>query len=273
VELDASQLLTAVPDPAYPSDVLGGLYQLRLPAASFSIPGIYTLLLRPKSYQVTIMDCGVLSGLALKGLVLDATQLSPLVSDALVAGGLRGYRIEYLDVNGARQPDYFTIVTWSARATPISQSSGANTQSAVAYQFSETGNLLFLTVTPSGAPAAQPNQLPFIGVSGGQIMLTPPGFDAETIELEIGENDFETLALGLFGDQSLNNDTGVLTTFRRLPDGRHQPFRQTAVYEVEDEAQRPRYVVKQLLDTPDLSENWDSITANLTTLPGKTPQP
>jgi hypothetical protein len=264
VELNATQLLTRIADPAFPTDVLAGAYNLQLPGSIFNTPGIYTLLLYPKSTQVEIRDCGVLSGASsVKGLVLDGTGLAGIIPDALVAGGLRGYRIEYFDAAGARLSDYFTIVTWSNRAQAISQNLGSTTQRAVTYQFNDSGNLLFLTLTPSGSPAAQPNQLPFIGQSGGQILLTPPSFDAEMIEVVVGTHDFDTLALGLYGDQALNNDTGVLTTFRRLQDGSRKPFNQTKLFEVEDATYNPRYVVKEQLDQPDLNENWNTITQNL----------
>jgi hypothetical protein len=256
VELDATQLLSAVADPANPSDALGGVYQLRLPGSVFNNTGIFTLFLRPVSYQTEIRDCGVLAGISsLKGLVLDGPALSAVIPDAFSAGGLRGYRIEYLDASGARSADYFTIATWS--------NLGSSTQRAVTYQFSDSGNLIFVTLTPSGAPAAQPNQLPFIGAAGGTILLTPPSFDAEVIEVEVGQHDIDTLALGIYGDQTLNNDTGVFTTFKRQPDGSRVPFNQTVVFEVEDETNHPRYVVKQQLDQPDLNENWDGITQNL----------
>ncbi len=263
VELDATQYLTSVADPAQPTDELGGVYNLRLPGAQFKQPGIYTLYLRPRAYQTTILDCGGLSGTDLKGLVLDADTFTTTLPGALTAGGLRGYRVEYFDTEGKRVPDYFTIVTWSNRADAVTQNLASSTQRSTAYRFNDSGNLLFLTLTPSVGPAAQPSFQPFIGESGGTILLTPPSFDAQTLEIEVGVNDFETLALGIYGDQTLNNDTGVMTTYRRQPDGSRVPFRQHVVFEVEDEANNPQYVVKQAMERPDPSEDWDGITQNL----------
>lgn len=262
-ELDATQYLTPVADPAQEGDVLGGLYSLRLPGAQFKEPGIYTLHLRPRAYQAAILDCGDLTGTEIKGLVLDATSFATTLPGALVAGGLRGFRVEYFDTEGRRVPDYFTIVTWSNRADAVTQNLSSTTQRSTAYRFNDAGNYLYLTVTPSIGPAAQPTYRPFIGESGANVLLTPPSFDAQTIELEIGLNDLDTLALGIYGDQTLNNDTGVMTTYVRQADGSRKPFRQHVVFEVEDEANNPQYVVKQALDRPDNGEDWDSITQNL----------
>ena len=45
------------------SNILEGLYNLRLPAAIFNQLGIYTIYIKPKLIMTTIVDCGVLSSL------------------------------------------------------------------------------------------------------------------------------------------------------------------------------------------------------------------
>src|SRR6056300_211511 len=53
-------------------EILGGLYNLRLPAEQFNALGIYTLFIRPAQIRTTILDCGVLSSLPnVKGIVID----------------------------------------------------------------------------------------------------------------------------------------------------------------------------------------------------------
>jgi len=53
-------------------EVLGGLYNLSLPAQQFNALGIYTLYLRPAQIRTVITDCGVLSALpTVKGIVVD----------------------------------------------------------------------------------------------------------------------------------------------------------------------------------------------------------
>ena len=44
-------------------EILGGLYNLKLPADEFNQIGIYTLYIRPVEIRTTITDCGVLSSL------------------------------------------------------------------------------------------------------------------------------------------------------------------------------------------------------------------
>ena len=44
-------------------EILGGLYNLKLPADQFNRLGIYTLMIRPAQIRTTITDCGVLSAL------------------------------------------------------------------------------------------------------------------------------------------------------------------------------------------------------------------
>ena len=44
-------------------EILGGLYNLTLPAVQFNEIGIYTLYLRPAQIRTVITDCGVLSAL------------------------------------------------------------------------------------------------------------------------------------------------------------------------------------------------------------------
>ena len=53
-------------------EILGGLYNLKLPAEQFNRIGIYTLFIRPVQIRTTITDCGVLSALPnVKGIVIN----------------------------------------------------------------------------------------------------------------------------------------------------------------------------------------------------------
>ena len=53
-------------------EVLGGLYNLTLPADTFNAVGIYTLYIRPAQIRTIITDCGVLSALPnVKGIIID----------------------------------------------------------------------------------------------------------------------------------------------------------------------------------------------------------
>ena len=53
-------------------EILGGLYNLKLPADQFNKLGIYTLYIRPAEIRTKITDCGVLSSLPnVQGIVID----------------------------------------------------------------------------------------------------------------------------------------------------------------------------------------------------------
>ena len=53
-------------------EILGGMYNLKLPADQFNKIGIYTLYIRPAEIRTKITDCGILSALPnVKGIVID----------------------------------------------------------------------------------------------------------------------------------------------------------------------------------------------------------
>ena len=53
-------------------EILGGLYNLKLPTDQFNKLGIYTLYIRPAEIRTKILDCGILSALPnVKGIIID----------------------------------------------------------------------------------------------------------------------------------------------------------------------------------------------------------
>ena len=76
-------------------EVLGGLYNLTLPAEEFNQVGIYTMMIRPAQIRTTITDCGVLTALPnVRGIVVDLSNVPPQFRNKFVPQGLIGYRIE-----------------------------------------------------------------------------------------------------------------------------------------------------------------------------------
>ena len=70
------------------NEILGGLYNLRLPAETFTQIGIYTLYIRPAEIRTTITDCGVLSALPnVKGIVIDLSNVPNQYVNKFVAQG------------------------------------------------------------------------------------------------------------------------------------------------------------------------------------------
>ena len=66
--LDASSILTPYYHNGETSgnanvEIMGGMYNLRLPSSEFNKKGVYTLYLKPLEVRTVITDCGVLSSL------------------------------------------------------------------------------------------------------------------------------------------------------------------------------------------------------------------
>jgi hypothetical protein len=58
-------------------EILGGLYNLKLPASEFNKIGIYSLMIRPVQIRTSLADCGVLASLpSVKGLIVDVNNVS-----------------------------------------------------------------------------------------------------------------------------------------------------------------------------------------------------
>ena len=110
-------------------------------------------------------------------------------------------------------------------------------------------------MTPSSANPVKPNAFPFIGTPNQEVLLYNTFFDPVVVELEITENSIETLALGLFGDQTKNCDTGARTIFDK--DG--NIFKQFNEYISKDAANNPKYEVRKEKDIIDFSENIDNV--------------
>ena len=103
-------------------EVLGGLYNLTLPSDQFNRVGIYTLFIRPLQIRTTILDCAVLSALPnVRGLVIDLNQVPSQFRNKFVDQGLVGFRVEYLNSDGSKIPNFFRIITSSFFCEPVVQ--------------------------------------------------------------------------------------------------------------------------------------------------------
>jgi hypothetical protein len=88
-------------------EILGGLYNLKLPATEFTNIGIYTLYIRPAEIRTRISDCGVLSALPnVRGIVVDINQVPQKYRNKFVNQGLVGFRVEYLNSDGTKIPNF-----------------------------------------------------------------------------------------------------------------------------------------------------------------------
>ena len=259
--LDPSDVLSSVNHPDQPNQILGGLYSLKLPANIFNISGIYNIIIRPKEFQTKIVDCGVLAALPdIKGLVLDINRPELVdLQQKFITGGLVGSRIEYLDASGAKIPNLFRIITSSNRAEPVTENLDNTTQKAVKYRFTSTGSLVFLTVTPSSAPSITPASIPNIGQVNQNIIITNTFFDPIHLEISMVEHTIDTLAIGMFGDQSKSISDGVRTIY----DFDQNIFFQANEFEIRDEFSNPTFEIREQKTTLDSSKIFSDIVEGL----------
>ena len=263
-KLDALSVLT----PYYNNDstgvnsnieILGGLYNLRLPAEQFNKIGIYTLFLRPAQIRTTIFDCGVLSSLPnVKGLVIDLNAAPSNYRNKFVSQGLVGFRIEYLNSDGTKIPNFFRIITSSFFCEPVVQNLTNTSQKAIRYRYTDNNtNLIFCTVSPSSSPTNKPNATPYIGQPNQTIIMSNTFFNPITLDIEIADQDFSTLAIALYGNQTKSMDDGIYTIY----DANNNIYQQYNLYEIRDQFNTLLYEVRQNRgDNIDFSKNFTNIT-------------
>jgi len=241
-------------------EILGGLYNLRLPATIFNALGIYTLYIRPIEIRTKITDCGILSALPnVKGLVIDITNVPAEYRDKFVNQGLVGYRVEYLQPNGAKIPNFFRIITSSFYCEPVTQTTTNTSSNTVRYQYvNGVTNLIFCTLSPSSAPSVKPNATPFIGQPDQNIIITNTFFNPMSLEIELVDQDISTLAIGLFGNQTKSINDGVYTMY----DTSNNIYKQYNLFEIRDQFNQLLYEVRQDRgNNIDFSKNFANITS------------
>jgi len=241
-------------------EVIGGLYNLTLPANQFNALGIYTLYLRPVQMRTIITDCGVLSALPnVKGLVIDLNNVDPQFQNKFVPQGLVGFRIEYLNPDGSKIPNFFRVVTSCFYCEPVVANEVNTSQKSIRYRYVDgDSNLLFLTVSPSSSPTNRPNATPYIGQPDQEIIITNTFFNPVTIEIEMVEYDISSLAIALYGNQTKSIDDGIYTIY----DSQNNIYRQYNLYEIRDQFNALLYEVRQNRgDNIDFCKNFTSITS------------
>ena len=241
-------------------EVLGGLYNLTLPADTFNALGFYTLYIRPSQIRTSITDCGVLSALPnVKGIIIDLSNVPTQYINKFVPQGLVGFRIEYLNPDGSKIPNFFRIITSCFFCEPVVTNQTNTTQKSIRYRYVDgISNLLFLTVSPSSSPTNKPNATPFIGQPDQSIIITNTFFNPITLDIQMAEYDIDTLALALYGNQSKSIDDGIYTIY----DSNNNIFRQYNLFEVRDQFNELLYEVRQSRgNNIDFSKNFNNITS------------
>jgi hypothetical protein len=246
-------------------EIFGGLYTLKLPLTDFSAKGIYTIVIKPVEIRTTIVDCGVLSSSPnIKGIVLDGSD--PNVAafvNKFENNNLVGYRIEYLSPNTSttdlKLRNFFRIITSNNRAEPVNQNLTNTNQKSIRYRFNDNSTLVFCTVSPSSESNVTPNIFPFIGQPNQEIIITNTYFNPIMLEVEVVDHDIETLAIGLFGNQSKSLEDGIYTLYNFNND----IYKQYSLYEIKDRfTGKPLYEVKQERESVDFTKGYNNV-ANL----------
>jgi hypothetical protein len=240
-------------------EILGGLYNLKLPATEFNRLGIYTLYIRPAQIRTVITDCGVLSALPnIKGIVIDLNNVPDQYKNKFISQGLVGFRVEYLNDDGTKIPNFFRVVTSNFFCEPVLQNLTNTSQKAIRYRYVDgITNLMFCTLSPSSSPTNKPNATPFIGQPAQDIIITNTFFNPITVDIEIVEDDISTLAIALYGNQTKSIDDGIYTIY----DSDNNIYKQYNLYEIRDDFNALLYEVRENRgDNIDFSKNFTNIT-------------
>jgi len=263
-KLDASQILRPYfnnnQTGGNTNEILGGLYNLRLPSQTFTQLGIYTLYIRPAQIRTTITDCNVLSALPnVKGIIIDLSNVPSQFVNKFQAQGLVGFRVEYLDNTGSKIPNFFRIVTSNFFCEAIVQNLTNTSQKAIRYRYSEgQTNLVFCTLSPSASPSNNPAATPFIGQPGQTIIFSNTFFNPLTVEIQVTQYDLETLNIAFYGNQTKSMEDGIYTIY----DSQNNIYSQFNLYEIKDEFDNPLYEVKQNRgENIDFSKSFQLIAA------------
>lgn len=266
-KLDATEVLIPVNNPNNPDatkfELMGGFYTLKLPVANFNQKGIYTVIIKPLEIRTKITDCGVLSSLPdRKGLIFDTATIDPAIVNRFENGGLAGYRIEYLSTdptaNNVKLNNFFTIITSNNKAEPVNQNLSNTNQKAIRYRFNDNSSLTFCTVTPSSAPSVKPNAIPFIGEPNQNVIITNTFFNPISVEIEMVEHDVETLAYGIFGNQSKSLEDGIYTNYNFD----NEIYKQYNLYEVKDRfTGKSISEIKEERTTIDFTKQFNNISS------------
>ncbi len=89
------------------------------------------------------------------------------------------------------------------------------------------------------------------------MIITNTFFNPITLDIEIGEHDFSTLAIALYGNQTKSIDDGIYTIY----DSENNIYRQYNLYEIRDQFNALLYEVRQSRgNNIDFSKNFTTIT-------------
>ena len=193
-----------------------------------------------------------------KGIIIDLNAVPQQFRNRFINQGLIGYRIEYLNSDGTKIPNFYRVVTSSFYCEPVVTNLSNSSQKAIRYRYVDSGSdLIFCTVSPSSAPSNKANATPFIGQPNQNIVMTNTFFNPISVDVELAEHDIDTLAIALYGNQTKSMEDGIYTMY----DNSLNIYKQYNLYEIRDEFNNLLYEVRQDRDNNiDFSKNFNNIT-------------
>ena len=240
-------------------ETFGGMYTLKLPVSIFSTKGIYNIIIKPVEIRTRIVDVGVLSAFPdIKGVLFDLATIPANLVNRFENNGLTGYRIEYLNqtTTDAKVNNLFRVVTSNNRAEPVNQNLTNTNQKAIRYRFNDNSTLVFCTVSPNSASNVQPNTFPFIGQPNQEVIITNTFFNPIMVEVEMVDQDVETFAYAMFGNQTKSLEDGVYTIYNF----NSQIYKQYDLFEIKDRfTGKPLFEVRQQRNNIDFTKNFSAI--------------
>lgn len=267
IRLNSSDVLSKVDNPNKDQsgvttfETLGGMYTLKLPVETFGAKGVYTILIKPVEIRTKITDTGVLSSNAdIRGLIFDSNTVPANFISRFENNQLVGYRIEYLTTDttatDAKLNNVFRIITSNNKAEPVNQNLSNSNQKAIRYRLNDNSSLVFCTISPSSSGALKPNASPFIGVPNQQVIITNTFFDPIMLEVEMVEYDVESLAVGLFGNQTKSLEDGIYTIYNF----NNEIYKQFNLFEIKDRITgKPLFEVREQRTNIDFDKDFNNI--------------
>ena len=240
-------------------EMFGGMYTLKLPVTLFSAKGIYTIVIKPIEIRTNIVDVGVLSAFPnINGLLFDLSTIPTALANRFENDGLIGYRVEYITNGGAdsKVNNVFKVITSNNRAEAVNQNLTNSNQKAIRYRFNDNSTLVFCTLSPNSSSNVKPNTFPFIGQPNQQVIITNTFFNPIMIEVEMVDYDIETLAYGLFGNQSKSLEDGIYTIYNFNND----IYKQYDLFEIKDQfTGAPLFEVREQRNNIDFTKNFTTV--------------
>lgn len=226
--------------------IIDGLFKLRLPLEYFNKKGVYTIYIRPKECQTSIVDVSVLAAYPdVKGVVLNT-------SDANLTGlgdDYTGFRIEFED--GTTR-----LIKSCNKCEPVIVNTGDGYPKTTRYNLTDnSSSYVFCTVSPSSAPTFRPNAAPYIGEPGASIKLINTLFSPKMFQVEMVTHDMDTLSYMLEGDQANDRDNAIITTYNE----NHEIYNQSDYYVLKDKLGNPIYNVRRKRENIDTNQSYDNI--------------